>query len=57
MTHHDSKWRPKGALDTYRGFEVSDHTVGANEFNPGVVDGEVDLERLLEPLDEDGDEE
>jgi hypothetical protein len=43
MTHHDSGWRPKGALDTYRGFEVSDHTVGANEFNPGEVDGEVDL--------------
>jgi hypothetical protein len=42
MTHHDSGWRPKGALDTYRGFVVSDHTVGANEFNPGDREWDVD---------------
>jgi hypothetical protein len=43
MTHHYIQWDPDGALHTYRGYKVRDHTVGADEFNPGEVDGEVDL--------------
>ncbi|MFC6939809.1 hypothetical protein ACFQE8_07490 [Salinirubellus sp. GCM10025818] len=43
MTHHPMEWDPQGALHTYRGYRVTDHTIGNHEFNPGEVDGEVDL--------------
>lgn len=43
MAHQDSGWRPKGASETYRGFEVWDHGVFPNEINHGEVDGDVSL--------------
>ena len=51
MTHHDSGWRPKGAVETYNGFEVWDHGVFPHELNIAEVDGEIEFdEELLEDL-------
>lgn len=44
MSHHDSGWRPKGAVETHNGFEVFDHRVGPHEVNGGETDGEVSFE-------------
>jgi hypothetical protein len=44
MAHHDSGWRPKGAVETHNGFEVYDHGILPHEVNHGEVDGEVDLD-------------
>lgn len=35
MSHEDSGWRPKGATESYNGYEVWDHGVHAHEVNCG----------------------
>lgn len=35
MSHQDSGWRPKGATETYNGYEVWDHGVHPHEINCG----------------------
>lgn len=44
MAHEDSGWRPRGASETYDGFDVWDHGVWPNEINHGEVDGDVTFE-------------
>ena len=43
MSHHDNRLRPKGATETYNGFEVWDHCVHPCDVNHGETDGDVDL--------------
>jgi len=44
MAHYDSGWRPKGATETYNGFEVWDHGIGPHELNQGEVDGDISFD-------------
>jgi len=54
MSHKDSGWRPKGATETFNGFEVWDHGVYPNEINDAEVDGEVNLtDEADDALDEE----
>jgi hypothetical protein len=43
MTHHDTGRQADGATHTYKGYRVTDHTVGVDQFNDGEVEGDVDL--------------
>ena len=44
MAHEEaSEWRPKGATETFKGYEVWDHGVKAIDLNHGEIDGEVSL--------------
>ncbi|MBX0322214.1 hypothetical protein EGH21_04110 [Halomicroarcula sp. F13] len=43
MAHEDNEWRPKGATDTFKGYEVWDHGVWPIDTNHGEVDGDVSL--------------
>ncbi|MFB6161204.1 MAG: hypothetical protein ABEJ61_08520 [Haloferacaceae archaeon] len=56
MSHEDSGWRPKGAMEEFDGYEVWDHGIGAHQVNAGEVDGEIEFDFVddAEPLD-DGD--
>lgn len=44
MSHKDSGWRPKGAMESYKGMEVFDHGVGPHEVNEGEVDGDISFD-------------
>lgn len=44
MTHDKTEWRPKGAVHTFKGFEVWDHGIAPHEVATGDVDGDVSLE-------------
>jgi hypothetical protein len=44
MANDDSGWRPEGAMDTYRGFEVWEYNVGPHQINHGEVDGDVRIQ-------------
>lgn len=46
MSHRDSGWRPKGATETYNGYEVWDHGIWPNEINDGEVDGDISFDQL-----------
>lgn len=48
MANQDTGWRPKGAMDAYKGYEVWEYNIGPHESNEGEVDGDVSL------LDGDG---
>lgn len=41
MSHDDSGWRPKGGLESYKGYEVWEYEIGPHEINPGETDGEI----------------
>jgi hypothetical protein len=44
MVHRDTDWRPKGAMESYKGHEVWEYEVGPHEKNDGEVDGDVDID-------------
>lgn len=41
MSHDDSGWRPKGGLESYKGYEVWEYEIGPHEVNPGETDGDI----------------
>jgi len=43
MANKDTGWRPKGAMDAYKGREVWEYELGAHQVNPGEVDGDVTI--------------
>ncbi|MFB6302828.1 MAG: hypothetical protein ABEH78_08215 [Haloferacaceae archaeon] len=46
MAHYDGGWRPRGATETYNGFEVWDHGIGPHELNHGEVDGDISFDDI-----------
>ncbi|WP_251342926.1 hypothetical protein [Haloplanus halophilus] len=53
MAREDLNWRPKGAVETYKGEEVWEYNIGPHERNVGEVDGDIALEDIVEPVEQD----
>lgn len=46
MSHEETGWRPKGAVEKYNGFEVYDHGIWPHEVNQGEVDGDISFDEF-----------
>ncbi|MFB6206773.1 MAG: hypothetical protein ABEJ05_09650 [Haloglomus sp.] len=44
MSHEETDWRPKGAVEHHNGFEVYDHGIWPHEVNRGEVDGDISFD-------------
>jgi hypothetical protein len=53
MGHKDTGWRPRGGVESYRGYDLWEYEIGPHEVNDGEVDGDISFDDETETKRDD----